>query len=181
MAAGPAPRSAVEAGVVQGEPISSGPHISAIQPAAARWGRTGIGALRSRPPATIIAMPITAPLQAPQQHQRQHLPAHPRPERGQQLEIAVAHALPLPVSSLKAQYTDHSTEVAGDRLRSTDQGSTGIDSDGPGARATLASRPSHISGSVIASGSSWWSRSIIASATSDQVTSSAATAVQSQP
>ena len=48
-----------------------------------------------------------------QQHQRQHLPAHPGPERGQQLEIAVAHAL-LAGEQLEGPVHRPQHQVAGD-------------------------------------------------------------------
>ena len=66
----------------------------ASQPAAARNGPKGSGALRPRRPADDQGDADQCAARRRAQHDgQQHAPAQPRPERGQQLEIAVAHAV----------------------------------------------------------------------------------------
>ncbi len=69
------------------------PHMSISQAAAARKGPNGMGVARWCWRTTISATPTTAPTTAAMRIVgEQHLPAEPRAERGEELEVTVPHA-----------------------------------------------------------------------------------------
>ena len=132
------------------------PQSSATTPAIGEVGSETESELASRGRArrTSAAMPNgSADERRQQDHERQHLPAEPGADRGEQLEVAVAHAL-LAGGELEAPVHDPQREVAGggaDHRRRA---------GGTNVPPRLSSSPAHSRGSVMSSGSSCVSRSM---------------------
>ena len=107
-----------------------------------------------------MAMPTTAPMtEAIRMIGHQRLPAEPGAERGEQLEVAVAHAF-LAGEQLEGLVDHPKRQVARHRAPHA-RGVRGTSVQ----RSAAAIRPAHSSGRVMSSGSSVVSQSIMASAT----------------
>ena len=147
--------------------------------AAARYGPNGIGR-RGRAAAEHDHRDADdrADHSRQQDHERQHLPAEPGADRGEQLEVAVAHAF---LAGDQLEELDRRSRGAGSRRRRRSRSAARPRTAAARRRAQADEQPGPQQRQRHESGSSWWSRSIRVSASKVHVKPSAATVCQVEP